>query len=272
MNRTKLAARYHFGNCMIAFYTSGKTQIQNPVAPPTNKTILRDRFYIPIVEKVCEFESFLRLTSDTLEDFDKKCLAIGYMLCNELPKGDLRNEAFLCVNKKQDTFITGKFLFAKAVSLFHRTKLLPLAYTSPFVLADVTQDTTLVVADDIGCQRHLSLVFEKCHGDWIIKRPCQPREIIGRARAPYLLAATNIPSHKIRDDRAFLRRFVKLWFVSPMPGEPLWTRQIFGHNLFLDWDEDEWMRFYSFMFGCINTYLAIFRAGRTINSIFPSND
>ena len=120
---TTLAARFFFKNCTVSIHLPGEIRISRTFRPGPGDVIL-DRFFMAasspteFIGGKSDFYRFLDGTSPSNGCFIKKLAAIGYMLCNKLPRGGCRHYAFMCVNEDKGACANGKTLFTG-----HRTAL-----------------------------------------------------------------------------------------------------------------------------------------------------
>lgn len=253
------AALYFFRNGVVALSTGGYsfTPHTDPSAPKPDKgDIILDRDFVDVDFVNGDFYRFLWGTCSNKESFAKKALAIGYMLCNKLPRGGCRHRAFICVNEDDGAYANGKSLFAKAVSQFCNAEtVLGQDLKAIFALIDVSERTNLLIVED--CPPKGSFVqrlFNMCTSDWIINRKCLEPLEIPIEKAPYMLITSMASVNDLRRDPSFRRRFCVLEF-SPFFSPDNTIKSFLGHNMFLDWDEDQWHMFDSFMIDCIMQYL-----------------
>lgn len=116
-----LAARFFFNNCAVSLHLPGELKISRTLKPEPGDVVL-DRDFIPagwpseFIGAQSDFYKFLDVTSLSNASLLKKLTAIGYMLCNKLPRGGRRHRAFLCVNEDTGAYANGKTLFAKSIA------------------------------------------------------------------------------------------------------------------------------------------------------------
>lgn len=244
---------------MVALSTGGYTftPYTAPSTPkPDEGDIVLDRDFVDVEFTDGDFYKFLRCTSSSKESFAKKALAIGYMLCNKLPRDRrCRFKTFICVNENDGAYANGKTLFTESVAQFCNTvRLQGKDCYGPFWLEPVSESTNLLVIDDVPQNYNYTPLVALCTEDWQINRRCRSPFYLAHETAPYVLLSANITSKSLRRDRAFLRRFVTLDFSSFFgPDNPI--GKYLGRNMFSDWNEDQWHMFDSFMIDCIMQYL-----------------
>lgn len=263
-----LAARF-FRNCAVSLHLPGEMRISRTLTPGPNDVVL-DRDFTPagspseFIGGQSDFYRFLDASSSTNGSLIKKLTAIGYMLCNKLPRGGRRCRAFICVNEDKGACCNGKSLFAIAVS-----KLCNEVFYSGrdikgfWCLSQVNERTNLLHLDDFPAESNLSRLFNLCTSDWIILRKAKPQVTIPTSKAPYLLLTSDVAASELRKDGSFRRRFVVLDFASFFSPENT-IRDYIGHDLFLDWNNAQWHMFDNFMFYCVLEYLHLYSRDKDV--------
>lgn len=264
-----LAARFFFRNCAVSLHLPGEMRISRTLIPGPNDVVL-DREFTPagspseFIGDQSDFYRFLDATSSTNGSLVKKLAAIGYMLCNKLPRGGRRCRAFICVNEDKGACCNGKSLFAIAVS-----KLCNEVFYSGrdikgfWCLSQVNERTNLLHLDDFPAESNLSRLFNLCTSDWIIKRKAEAPITIPISKAPYFLLTANVAVSEPRKDGSFRRRFGVLDFASFFGPENT-IRDYIGHDLFLDWNNAQWHMFDNFMFYCVLEYLHLYSRDKDV--------
>lgn len=268
-----LAARFFFRNCAVSLHIPGEMRVSRTLTPGPDDVVLDRDFSLAdspsdFINSQSDFYRFLDVTSTTNASIIKKSTAIGYMLCNKLPRNGRRCRAFLCVNEESGSCANGKSLFAHALAQLCNTVVLSgRECARTFWLSSVTERTNLVVVDDAPKNRSAQRFFHLCTQDWIIERQCQEPLILNREKAPYLLLTADTSVGKIRNDGSFRRRFGVLEFSSFFgPENPI--DKYFGRFMFLGWDVAQWHMFDNFMFYCILEYLRSYAKGDDMFSFY----
>ena len=267
-----LAARYFFKNCAVSIYSPGKIWIDYDLSPKPDDIVLNRSFYPAqypnsFIGDQSDFYRFLDASSMSNASMIKKLSAIGYMLCNKLPRGGGRCRAFICVND-DDTVCFGKSLFAEAVSLYCDTvEMGGLSVNEDFFLSEVNEDTQLLIVDDIPADENFYRYLGLCTHDWHICRKCQEPIVIPISKAPYLLITANRRASSIGPTGSFRRRFVILEF-SPFFGPENPIDKYIGRRMFDEWGQEQWHMFDNLMFYCVLEYLSSLSRGEDIFSIY----
>jgi len=255
-----LAARFFFRNCAVSIHVHGEMRISRTLKPGPDDVVL-DRDFTPanspseFIGRKSDFYRFLDASSLTNASIIKKLTAIGYMLCNKLPRGGRRHRAFICVNEDKGAYENGKTLFAQSIAQFCRTSFVDACQTDdPFWLSPVEEKTNLLIIDDMPSYFDFSEIFILCTDAWSIPCKGQPRLVIPREKAPYILIPSANTADMFRKDGSFLRRFTLLEFSSFFGPENT-IRNFIGRDMFLEWDKSQWHMFDNFMFYCVLEYL-----------------
>lgn len=264
-----LAARFFFNNCAVSLHLPGELKISRALKPEPGDVVL-DRDFIPagwpseFIGEQSDFYKFLDVSSLSNASLLKKLTAIGYMLCNKLPRGGRRTRAFLCVNEDRVACANGKSLFAKAIARLCNPVAVDARYThGAFYLSAVKENTNLLILDDVPYCFDFSKVFNLCTGDWYIERNTQPELIIPQKKAPYLIITSNATSSMLRKDGSFRRRFAVLEFSSMFgPENPI--DKFIGRTMFHEWDSAQWHMFDNLMFYCVLEYLRGYDRGEDV--------
>lgn len=268
-----LAARFFFNNCAVSLHLPGEIKISRTLKPEPGDVVL-DRDFMPagshseFIGDKSDFYKFLDGTSPSNSGLIKKLTAIGYMLCNKLPRGGSRCRSFLCVNEDSEAYANGKTLFAKAIAqLCNPVAVDACCSLGAFDLSVVKENTNLLIIDDVPYCYDFSKVFNLCTGDWYIERKGQPTLIIPQKKAPYLIITSNASSAMLRRDGSFRRRFAVLEFAS-MFGPEVPIDKYIGRLMFHDWDCAQWHMFDNFMFYCVLEYLRSYDRGEDVFSFY----
>lgn len=267
-----LAARFFFRNCSVSIHLPGELKISRSVAMGPGEVFL-NRDFTPagtpteFIGSQSDFYRFLDATSSTNASIIKKLTAIGYMLCNKLPRGGRRCRAFFCVNEYAGSCANGKTLFTRAIAqLSNAICTNTFNVSSPFWLSLVDKRSNLLVIDDVPSRFKLSRLYGLCTDDWVIRRKCRESLYIPHEIAPYLLVTSDVSRSMMAETASFRRRFAVLEFSSFFSPDNT-IRSFLGHDMFLDWDKAQWHMFDNLMFYCILEYLRGYARGEDIFSI-----
>ncbi len=150
---------------------------------------------------------------------------------------------------------TGKGIFFKALG-----KLVPqlvmdgknFKLDKSFAFQRVQLDHKLVVIDDIRARVDFEGFYSMITEGFTIEKKNKDELYIPYADAPKIIFSTNyaIPAGA---DHARRRQRILEFFKFYHPG--FTPKDHFGHNLFDDWEESEWSKFFNFLFACVQSYL-----------------
>ncbi|CAB4140603.1 DNA primase/polymerase, bifunctional, N-terminal [uncultured Caudovirales phage] len=207
----------------------------------------------------CEYAKFLNLICGGEDDRFKYAIRlIGYLL--HTYKDPAKPWAVILAEETdndKDGGGTGKGIFVKALSCLLRTVKLDgknFDIGKNFALQRVGLDTQLISIED--CAKNLD--FEKFNSQitegTTIEKKNKDELYIDYKDSPKFIFSTNYMinlrgNHGKRRSRVF--EFAPYFKPTHTPLDE------FGHLLFESWDEDEWNRFYNFLFFCCSIYLMV---------------
>ena len=167
----------------------------------------------------------------------------------------------MCVNEDKFGSCNGKTLFSKAIAQCCNAVFLHNPNPkNPFWLSDVTEQTNLLIVDDLSPKTNIRSLYHICPGDWAIHRKCYSPLIIDREKTPSVIVSVNTSVDNIRTEASFRRRFVLLEFSSFFgPENPI--DKYFGRIMFLGWDVAQWHMFDNLMLYCVLEYLRSYDRG-----------
>ena len=274
MEANALAARFFFRNCSVSLHLPGELRISRTLMPLPGDIVL-DRDFIPagspseFIGRQSDFYRFLDVTSTSNASLIKRLASIGYLLCNKLPKHNpTRLRSFICVNEDEKAIRNGKSLFCDAIGQYCNTITLDRCCPSDyFWLSSVTNQTNLLVVENINKRTKLGQLFTLCTSDWNINRKCLAPTTIPFESTPHMLLISNMSIADVRRDGGFRRRFCVLDFSSFF-SQTNTVRDFLGHDMFSDWTNSQWHLFDNFMFYCVLEYLRRYSSGEDIFSLF----
>lgn len=267
-----LAARFFFNNCAVSLHLPGELKISCTLKPDPGDIVL-DRDFIPagwsseFIGAQSDFYKFLDATSLSNAALIKKLTAIGYMLCNKLPRGGRRCRAFLCVNEDTGAYANGKSLFAKSIAQLCNPVLSYAGKSLISPLAMVNEATNLLILDGAVSSFDICGLYNLCTDDWRIERKAQPELVIPIRKAPYLIITSSVSSKMLRNDGSFRCRFAVLEFSSMFgPENPI--DKFIGRLMFHDWGSTQWHIFDNLMFYCVLEYLRSYDRGEDVFRLY----
>lgn len=261
-----LAARFFFRNCAVSLHLPGEMRISRTLTPGPDDVIL-DRDFTPACSPIefigsqSDFYRFLNATSLSNFSILKKLSAIGYVLCNKIRRDPRYYHAFMCVNEDKLGCCNGKTLFSKAIAQYCNAVFLHNPNPEdPFWLSDVTEQTNLLIVDDLSAKTDIRCLYHICPNDWVIHRKCYSPLIIDRDNTPSVIVSVNTSIDNFQPEAAFRRRFVLLEFSSFFgANNPI--LEYIGRFMFDDWDVAQWHMFDNLMLYCALEYLRSYAKG-----------
>jgi len=206
----------------------------------------------------CEFSRFLYLVSG--KDDEKYQYAetlIGYILHKY--KHASRPWAVILAEETEDEAKgggTGKGIFVKAISYMAKTERVDgknFKIDKNFAFQRVGLDTRVVAIEDVRKNVDFEGFYSIITEGVTVEKKNKDELFIAYSDSPKIIFTTNytiysVGQHSKRRQRVF--EFAPYFNATYTPVDE------FGHQLFEDWDQDEWNRFYNFMFHCERKYLA----------------
>lgn len=270
-----VAARYFYRNCAVTVYLSGELEVSTDLQLEPGDRQLNREFTLMDDESAYinprnEFCTFLNASSGTNASMIKKLSAIGYLLCNKLPRNVLKNRqyGFICVNEKIGACCNGKTLFTQAIAQFLSCdRMLRFWARNPFALSSVNEATQAFIVYELTAKEKLTPFYELVTCPWVINRKGLPTEVIPQEKAPHLILISQAAASELPKTGSFKRRFVPLefssfWNIKHTPYDR------FGHALLVGWDAEQWNLFDNFMFYCVREYLSTYRNNSDIFRLY----
>lgn len=206
----------------------------------------------------CEFARFLFLISGQDEEKYEYCLRlIGYLLHKF--KHAARPWAVVLAEETDDEQKgggTGKGIFVKAISHMVKTERMDgknFKTDKSFAFQRVGLDTKILAIEDVRKNVDFEGLYSIITEGMPVEKKNKDELFISYADSPKIIITTNYTIsasgvHSKRRQRVF--EFAAYFNNVHTPMDE------FGHQLFDDWDEDEWNRFYNLMFLCEKKYLS----------------
>jgi len=207
--------------------------------------------------ELCEYFRFIEKISGSEGERLMYCMQlIGYLLHSY--KDASKPYAVILAEETEndkDGGGTGKGIFVKALSYLIRTVKLDgknFKIDKTFALQRVSLDTQLISIED--CDKGLD--FEKFNSQItegsVVEKKNKDELFIDYKDSPKFIFSTNYMLN-LKGNHG--KRRSRVFEFSPFFGPGRTPLDYFGRLMFEDWDEDEWSRFYNFMFVCVQEYL-----------------
>lgn len=209
--------------------------------------------------ETCEFFQFIQKISGDEESRWQYCLSlIGYLLHKY--KDPATPFAVIMAEETENEAEgggTGKGILVKALSYMLNTERVDgknFKLDKNFAFQRVNLDTRLVSIEDVRKNVDFEGFFSIITEGITVEKKNKDELYIPYKDAPKILFTTN---YTIQNSMAAAKRRQKVFEFAPFFSPANTPRDYFGHNLFDEWDSDEWNRFYNLMFACANIYLSV---------------
>ncbi len=224
---------------------------------------------ILITDEKSDFEKFIfNIAGNDDVRFKSVQSAIGYLLHSY--KDSSKAKVIILCDEKVTDFPdgrTGKSILGKALSQLRPTVRIDgknFDFSSRFTFQQINLDTRLLEFNDVRKDFDFERLFSVVTDDMTIENKGQKPFTIRFDRSPKILVSTNYTikgSGSSFTDRMFELEFTNFYNENHKPIDD------FGKRFFDEWDEDEWNRFYNFMFKCIQVYLTEGLISKTTSSL-----
>jgi len=208
------------------------------------------------VQSAVFFKFLMKISGDDLQRVQYAMTLIGYILHSY--KDPSKPFAPILAEETDDESKgggTGKGLFFQAIG-----KLIPVVRIDgknfkpdkTFAFQRVTLGTKLVIIED--CPKNVD--FEKYYPTITegitIEKKNQDELFLNFAESPKIAFTTN---YTISNNSEHSKRRQRVLEFAPYFNSKNTPLDYFGHKFFDDWDNDEWSKFYNFMFFCVKEYM-----------------
>lgn len=223
----------------------------------------------------CEYFTFIKrlvnlgdqTDSLSIEEIRDKCdganklisfiTAIGYLM--HLHKDRKRAFAVILAEDIEDSNRgggTGKGIFLKSLSYVRKCVFKPGKSFDPrgeFAFETWKPGTALYLIDDVDRKFDFKGLYNYITDGGEINRKHKSAFELPFEELPKFVLTTNYGDMSAGEDHGERRR--KMLLVGKHYGPHFTPFQEFGHNLFDEWDREQWNLFYNFIFECISQYL-----------------
>lgn len=184
--------------------------------------------------------------------------ALGYA-CHSY-KNPANARGIVCVDDDAKDYTVanggrGKTIFAKIIGYIRRMveedgRTLK-TDNNQFVLQSVELDSQVVLIDDVKSRFDFGILYNSITGVFALERKREQRILLPLSDSPKVIVTTNYAP--LGDGDSDTRRWLIMPFVNYFSAAYT-PKDEFGHTLFDDWDNAEWMRFYDFVVDCLTLY------------------
>lgn len=194
---------------------------------------------------------------DSAEKLISFITAIGYLM--HLHKDRKRAFAVILAEDIEDSNRgggTGKGIFLKSLSYVRKCVFKPGKSFDPrgeFAFETWKPGTALYLIDDVDRKFDFKGLYNYITDGGEINRKHKSAFELPFEELPKFVLTTNYGDMSAGEDHGERRR--KMLLVGKHYGPHFTPFQEFGHNLFDEWDEEQWNLFFNFVFECISQYL-----------------
>lgn len=152
---------------------------------------------------------------------------------------------------------TGKGIFVTGISKLVNTERVDgknFKLDKTFAFQRVNLSTRLIAIEDVRKNFDIEGFYSVITEGITVEKKNKDELFIPYKDSPKILVNTNYSIMKLA---AHFKRRMKIFEFSPHFGAKNTPRELFGHNLFDDWDEVQWSLFYNLMFCCCRDYLEL---------------
>lgn len=121
-----------------------------------------------------------------------------------------------------------------------------------FVFSRVTDGTTLVFIDDAGKRFNFEGLYNAITEGLRFEKKGKDERFLPFSLSPKFALSTN---YAVNLDAQHAARRARILEFAPTFGKHLTPFEHFGHNLFTEWEQHEWNRFYNLVFYAVSEYL-----------------
>lgn len=150
---------------------------------------------------------------------------------------------------------TGKGIFTKALTYMLPTEIIDgktFKADKNFALQRVKLSTKLIIFQDLAKGFDVEKLYGMITDGITVEKKNKDELYIQYDDSPKMAATSN---YSIDDSAQHARRRIKVIEFSSFFSPEHTPEKEYGHLFYNEWDEDEWNRFYNFMFYCVRLYL-----------------
>jgi hypothetical protein len=205
----------------------------------------------------CDFNTFIeKISNGDNERWLSMCSTIGYLLHSY--KTSAKNMAVILNDEtisENPNGGTGKGIFINAISKIKRVSVIDgktFSFDKSFPYQTVSADTQIIVFDDVRKNFNFENLFSVVTEGITIEKKNKDAIKLPIEKSPKVMISTNYSVGG--EGNSFERRKWDVEFSQHYNKDHTPIHD-FGKLLFDEWDNDEWMRFFNFMIGCLQFYL-----------------
>jgi hypothetical protein len=197
------------------------------------------------------------LTPNNLEKFKSFRTAIGYLLHGY--KNPSNTKAIVAVDKQYSSFATngrtGKSLLSKAIGFLRKSTTIDgksFKFDKSFPFQSVEVDTKIINFNDVKASFNFENLFSVLSEDFTFEKKNQNAITIPFYRSPKVYISTN---YVLQGEGGSFNARQHILEFSEVFNSSYTPKDHFGNLFFVEWDKEEWNRFYNTMIFCIKMYL-----------------
>ncbi|GAA0561752.1 bifunctional DNA primase/polymerase [Chitinophaga japonensis] len=205
----------------------------------------------------CEFSDFVgKICAGNKDRILYMCSIIGYMLHKF--KHPARPYMPIFGEETDDDSKgggTGKGIFTKAFNYMLSVETIDgktFKADKSFAMQRIKLSTKLIIFQDLQKGFDIEKLYSMITEGITVEKKNKDELYIRYDDSPKMAATTN---YTVDDSAQHARRRIKVVEFAPHFSTQHTPLDEYGHLLFDDWDQDEWNRFYNFMFWCVRYYL-----------------
>lgn len=247
-----------YRNCIVKITKEGKEVISySDINVGVWKGQVIDRDYFPFDHHSSEYRTFMwKISGENKEKYKAFQTVIGYLLhsykTNSNNKAIIFNDEVISDNPNGRS---GKGLFWNALKKIKKVQSLDgktFDFNKSFPYQNVSTDCQVLVFDDVKKNFNFENLFSVITEGITIEYKGKDSIKLDVTESPKIIITTN---YTIKGDSASFNARKYEVEMSSYFNDKYTPIMEFGHELFNDWDENEWARFDNYMMECISIYL-----------------
>lgn len=123
-----------------------------------------------------------------------------------------------------------------------------------FIFSDLKKMHDVYIIDDVFAGFKFNSLYTQISGGINCQLKGRPAQLIPFKESPKFIITTNW-SYRVEDNSTSTQRRFFEYQLTDFFNLERTPQSVFGHVFFEDWNTDEWNRFYSFCFECVELYL-----------------
>ena len=255
---TKEECYLFYRNCIVRVTPTGKEIIPySEIDTGIWRDQVIERDYFPSDHHNSEYRTFIwKISGENKEKYKSFQTVIGYLLhsfkTNSNNKAIIFNDEVISDNPNGRS---GKGLFWNALKKIKKVQSLDgktFDFNKSFPYQNVSTDCQVLVFDDVKKNFNFENLFSVITEGITIEYKGKDSIKLDVTESPKIIITTN---YTIKGDSASFNARKYEVEMSSYFSDTFTPMMEFGHELFNDWDDEEWARFDNYMMECIKIYL-----------------